>query len=76
MILSKEEKRGVESILSEETRREIRARVDEVAGELKKKVEEFREKRKELIEDKTLMAVGVAFAIGLAMGVALAKSKE
>jgi len=75
--LSKEEKRGLESILPEETKKEIRARVDEVAGELKKKVEEFREKRvKELIEDKTLMAMGIAFAIGLALGVALAKSKE
>ena len=75
--MSKEEKRGLESILPEETKKEIRARVDEVAGELKKKVEEFREKRvKELIEDKTLMAMGIAFAIGLALGVALAKSKE
>jgi ElaB/YqjD/DUF883 family membrane-anchored ribosome-binding protein len=74
--LSKEEKRGLESVLPEETIKEIRARVDEVAGELKKKVEEFREKRRELIEDKTLMAMGVAFAIGLALGVALARSKE
>lgn len=75
--MSKEEKRGLESILPEETRKEIRARVDEAAGELKKKVEEFREKRvKELLEDKTLMAMGIAFAIGLALGVALAKSKE
>jgi len=74
--LSKEEKLGLESILPEETRKEIRARVDEVAGELKKKVEEFREKRGELLEDKTLMAMGIAFAIGLALGVALAKSKE
>jgi len=74
--LSKEEKRGLESILPEETRKEIRARVDEVAGELKKKVEEFRDKRGELLEDKTLMAMGIAFAIGLALGVALAKSKE
>jgi len=74
--LSKEEKRGLESIVPEETRKEIRARVDEVAGELKKKVEEFREKRGELLEDKTLMAMGIAFAIGLALGVALAKSKE
>jgi len=75
--LSKEEKRGLESVLPEEIRKEIRARVDEVAGELKKKVEEFREKRvKELLEDKTLMAMGIAFAIGLALGVALAKSKE
>jgi len=75
--LSKEEKRGLESVLPEETRKEIRARVDEVAGELKKKVEEFREKRvKELLEDKTLMAMGIAFAIGLALGVALAKSRE
>jgi len=74
--LSKEEKRGLESVLPEETVKEIRARVDEVAGELKKKVEEFREKRRELIEDKTLMAMGIAFAIGLALGVALAKSKE
>ena len=62
--------------MPEETRKEIRARVDEVAGELKKKVEEFREKRGELLEDKTLMAMGIAFAIGLALGVALAKSKE
>ena len=74
--MSKEEKRGLESVLPEETVKEIRARVDEVAGELKKKVEEFREKRRELIEDKTLMAMGIAFAIGLALGVALAKSKE
>jgi len=75
--LSKEEKRGLESVLPEEIRKEIRARVDEVAGELKKKVEEFREKRvKELLEDKTLMAMGIAFAIGLALGVALAKSRE
>jgi len=74
--LSKEEKHGPESILPEETRKEIRARVDEVAGELKKRIEEFREKRKELIEDKTLMAMGIAFAVGLALGVALAKSKE
>ena len=74
--MSKEEKRGLESIVPEETRKEIRARVDEVAGELKKKVEEFRDKRGELLEDKTLMAMGIAFAIGLALGVALAKSKE
>jgi len=74
--LSKEEKRGLESVLPEETIKEIRARVDEITGELKKKVEEFRDKRKELIEDKTLMAMGIAFAIGLALGVALAKSKE
>lgn len=74
--MSKEEKRGLESILPEETRKEIRARVDEVAGELKKKAEEFRDKRGELLEDKTLMAMGIAFAIGLALGVALAKSKE
>lgn len=75
--MSKEEKRGLESILSEETRKEIQARVDEIAGELKKKVEELREKRvRELLEDKTLVAMGVAFAIGLALGVALAKSKE
>jgi ElaB/YqjD/DUF883 family membrane-anchored ribosome-binding protein len=74
--LSKEEKRGLESVLPEETVKEIRAHADEVAGELKKKVEEFREKRRELIEDKTLMAMGIAFAIGLALGVALAKSKE
>jgi ElaB/YqjD/DUF883 family membrane-anchored ribosome-binding protein len=74
--LSKEEKRGLESVLPEETIKEIRARVDEVAEELKKKVEEFREKRRELIEDKTLMAMGIAFAIGLALGVALARSKE
>jgi len=74
--LSREEKRGLESVLPEETRKEIRARVDEITGELKKKVEEFRDKRKELIEDKTLMAMGIAFAIGLALGVALAKSKE
>jgi len=74
--LSKEEKRGLESVLPEETVKEIRARVDEVAGELKKKVEEFREKRRELLEDKTLMAMGIAFAIGLALGAALARSKE
>jgi len=43
---------------------------------LKKKVEEFREKRRELLEDKTLMAMGIAFAIGLALGAALARSKE
>jgi len=74
--LSKEEKGGIESILPEETRKEIQARVDQVAGELKKKIEEFMGKRRELIEDKTLMAMGIAFAIGLALGVALAKSKE
>ena len=74
--MSKEEKRGLESVLTEEAIKEIRARVDEVAGELKKKVEEFKEKRRELIEDKTLMAMGIAFAIGLALGVALARSKE
>ncbi len=74
--MSKEEKRGLESILSEETKKEIRARVDEIAGELKKKIEEFREKRREILEDNTLMAMGIAFAIGLALGVALAKSKE
>jgi len=75
--LSKEEKHGPESILPEETRKEIQARIDEIAGELKKKVEELKERKvRELLEDKTLMAMGVAFAVGLALGVALAKSRE
>jgi len=75
--LSKEEKHGPESILPEETIKEIQARVDQVTGELKKKVEELKERKlRELLEDKTLMAMGIAFAIGLALGVALAKSKE
>jgi len=68
-----------EKAISEFIRREIgklgeklQKQVDKAAKDLKK----VNVKRREFIGDKQLLSYGVVFAIGLAVGVALAKKKD
>ncbi|MEM2881862.1 MAG: hypothetical protein QXU06_00700 [Candidatus Bathyarchaeia archaeon] len=69
-------KEGGKEILSEELRREIKDRIEKGLEDLRKRFEELRERRKELIEDKALMAIGIAFLVGFALGAILSRSKE
>jgi ElaB/YqjD/DUF883 family membrane-anchored ribosome-binding protein len=71
--MSKEERK---EISPEEFRKEIRDKLEKGFEEFRKKFEEFKERRREIIDDKTLTAVGISFVIGFALGVILSKSKE
>lgn len=69
-------KEGGREILSEELTREIRDRIEKGLEDLRKRFEELSKRRKELLEDKALIAIGVAFLVGFALGAILSRSKE
>jgi ElaB/YqjD/DUF883 family membrane-anchored ribosome-binding protein len=72
--MSKEE--GKEALLPEELRREIKERIEKGLEELRKRAAELAERRKEIIEDKALLAIGISFIIGFALGALLSRSKD
>jgi len=72
--MSKEERK--EALLPEELRREIKERIEKGLEELKKRAVELAERRKEILEDKALLAIGISFLIGFALGVLLSRSKD
>jgi len=68
-----EKKQG---ILSKEAIREIRKIAEEKLTDLRGTVKELVEKKDRYLEDSTLLALGISFVLGLAIGVALTKRKE
>jgi|YelNatPaOPRAMG01_1025707.scaffolds.fasta_scaffold228574_2 ElaB/YqjD/DUF883 family membrane-anchored ribosome-binding protein len=72
--MSKEERK--EALLPEELRREIKERIEKGLEELRKRAAELAERRKEIIEDKALLAIGISFIIGFALGALLSRSKD
>ncbi|MEM4245674.1 MAG: hypothetical protein QW390_00075 [Candidatus Bathyarchaeia archaeon] len=62
--------------VSKEVIREIRKIAEEKFADLRGTVMKLLEKKDIYLEDSTLLALGISFVLGLAIGVALAKRKE
>jgi hypothetical protein len=73
-LSSKEEKLFKDLI--EEFKKIIEEKVLDVKEDAKKLLNLVKEKKIAYLENSTLLALGVAFTIGLAIGVAIAKGKK
>jgi len=60
----------------EELGKKLQKRIDNAMKDLKKTTRKVDEKRRGFVSNEALLAAGVAFAIGLALGVALVKTSE
>jgi ElaB/YqjD/DUF883 family membrane-anchored ribosome-binding protein len=72
MWLSRKEDRTTEL----KNLKELRNDMDKRLSELKVQMDALQERAAEKVADKPLLALGVAFVAGMALGVALSKSSE
>ena len=81
--MAKEEKKKLGELVAKAVKervdalgKKLQARLDNATKDLKKTTRKLDEKRREFVSNEALLAAGVAFAIGLALGVALVKTSE
>jgi ElaB/YqjD/DUF883 family membrane-anchored ribosome-binding protein len=74
VILSKKENREAEK--TDRNLRELQKDMDRRLGELKVQIDKLQRRAAEKVTDKPLLALGVAFVAGMALGVALSKSGD
>jgi ElaB/YqjD/DUF883 family membrane-anchored ribosome-binding protein len=73
--LSKKEKE-LEAEKTEEYLRELRKDMDKRLGELKVEMDDIQRKAAQKVTEQPLLALGVAFVAGMALGVALSRSND
>ncbi|MBS7655900.1 hypothetical protein KEJ50_05305 [Candidatus Bathyarchaeota archaeon] len=73
--MSREEKKLFEE-LTEEVKKIIEEKLFDMKEDAKKLFNLIKERRIAYLENSTLLALGIAFTIGLAIGVAIAKGKK
>ena len=74
-VLSKqEEAKELKNI--EEYIKSLRTDVDKRLGDLKTEVDDIQQKAAKKVIERPLLALGVAFAVGMAIGIALANSRD
>lgn len=66
----------VEGKIGEELVKELREQFDQKIEDLSEKVDKLRETTSRTVAERPVLALGVAFVFGLAVGVALARSRE
>jgi len=64
------------ALISKEAVQEIRKIAEEKLADLRKMVTDLIQKRDQLVDDSTLLSLGVAFVLGFALGVAAGKRRE
>jgi len=74
--MSHEEGKKIFEDLTKEFKRIIEEKLIEVKEDAKKLFNLIKEKKAAYLENSTLLALGIAFTIGLAIGVAIAKGKK
>ena len=73
--MSKKEKE-LEAEKTEEYLRELRKDMDKRLGELKVEMDDIQRKAAQKVTEQPLLALGVAFVAGMALGVALSRSND
>lgn len=76
MSKEKEEKELREIRKVEDYVKDLRKDIDRRLGDLSVQMRPVRHRAAKMINEKPLLALGVAFVLGLAVGVALSKSKD
>lgn len=56
--------------------KDLRQDLDAGLGELRTEVKDLREKAAKTVAERPLLALGVAFVVGMAFGIALSRSRD
>ncbi len=56
--------------------KDLRQDLDAGLGELRAEVKDLREKAAKTVAERPLLALGVAFVVGMAFGIALSRSRD